>query len=64
MKIEKDETVCGLCREIIKTKDSVEYISGYSWGSISGSASYDLCCKKCAKTKLKPNKEVIGRPYA
>ena len=64
MKIKKDEIVCGLCREIIKKKDSEEYISSYTWGSFSGSTNYSLCCKKCAKSKLKSNKEVKGRKYA
>jgi len=64
MKLKKDETVCGLCREIVKTSETKEYIDSYTWGSFSGTENYERCCSKCAKTKLKKNGDVIGRVYA
>ena len=64
MYLKEKETVCGLCRRVFDKKDATRYICAYDWGSMSGTPSYSKCCPKCAKTKLKPNGEVIGRPYA
>lgn len=45
MKLPDDHVVCGLCREIVPKEDTKQFVASYDWGSFTGTAEYDRCCK-------------------
>ena len=64
MHLKENEIVCDLCRLVINAEYAEKYIDSISWGSISGTAHYGLCCAECFSSKINKDNTVKGRVYA
>lgn len=64
MRIPDDHTMCGLCREVVPTSTTKDYVKSVSWGSFSGTPTYGKCCAECWATKTDDKGYVKGQAYA